>query len=73
MGGLMKNKFASLHYICYHIHTNQIIPIKKNIKITLHPDKGGQNVDSVKTKPLLPNDSEAPQTQIANVTLFAFF
>ena len=32
-----------------------------------------KNVDSVKTKPLLPNDAESPKTQIANVTLFAFF
>ena len=41
--------------------------------MTLHPRKGGQNVDSVKTKTLLLNDAESPQTQIENVTPFAFF
>ena len=43
------------------------------MKITLHPDKGVQNVNSVKTKPVLPNDSESPQTQSQMLHFSPFF
>ena len=51
----------------------KIILIKEKDKNNPLPTQRGQNADAVKTKPLLPNDAEPPQTQIANVTPFAFF
>ncbi len=65
MEGLIKNKFASLHYICYHIYTNLIIPIKQKTKITLKILR----TKKIKVEISAPNFCSNAEADILNISI----